>query len=55
MTESSQVIEEKIQMAKGMQEPMKLHEELGLNPDKVAFYDALADEREDDEDADAVS
>ncbi len=33
MIESSQVIEEMIQMAKDMQEAMKRHEELGLNPD----------------------
>ena len=34
MIESSQVIEEMIQMAKDMQEAMKRHEELGLNPDE---------------------
>ncbi|MES2922293.1 MAG: type I restriction enzyme endonuclease domain-containing protein [Verrucomicrobiota bacterium] len=32
MTESSQMIEEMIQMAKDMQKAMKRHEELGLNP-----------------------
>jgi len=46
MIESSQVIEEMIQMAKDMQEAMKRHEELGLNPDEEAFYDALADRPE---------
>ena len=46
MIESSQVIEEMIQMAKDMQEAMKRHEALGLNPDEVAFYDALADRSE---------
>ncbi|MES2924756.1 MAG: type I restriction enzyme endonuclease domain-containing protein [Verrucomicrobiota bacterium] len=35
-----------IQMAKDMQEAMKRHEELGLNPEEEAFYDALADRRE---------
>jgi len=43
MIESSQVIAEMIQMAKDMQEAMKRHEELGLNPDEEAFYDALAE------------
>ena len=46
LIESSQVIEEMIQMAKDMQEAMKRHEELGLNPDEEAFYDALADRPE---------
>jgi type I restriction enzyme R subunit len=46
MIESSQVIAEMIQMAKDMQEAMKRHEELGLNPDEEAFYDALADRPE---------
>ncbi len=41
-----QVIEEMIQMAKDMQEAMKRHEELGLNPDEEAFYDALAERPE---------
>lgn len=40
--ETAQVIEELIQMAKEFQEALKRHEELGLNPDEVAFYDALA-------------
>jgi type I restriction enzyme R subunit len=31
-----------IQMAKDFKEPLKRDEELGLNPDEVAFYDALA-------------
>lgn len=46
MIESSQVIAEMIQMAKDMQAAMKRHEELGLNPDEEAFYDALADRPE---------
>ncbi len=46
MIESSQVIEEMIQMAKDMQAAMKRHEELGLNLDEEAFYDALADRPE---------
>ncbi len=33
-------------MAKDMQETMKRHEALGLNPDEEAFYDALADRLE---------
>lgn len=40
--ETAQVIEELIQMAKDFQGAMKRHEDLGLNPDEVAFYDALA-------------
>lgn len=40
--ETAQVIEELIQIAKDFQEAMKRHETLGLNPDEVAFYDALA-------------
>jgi len=31
-----------IQMAKDFQDSMKRHEDLGLNQDEVAFYDALA-------------
>ena len=46
MIESSQVIAEMIEMAKDMQEAMQRHEELGLNPDEEAFYDALADRPE---------
>jgi type I restriction enzyme R subunit len=37
LSESSQLIEEMIQMAKDMQEVMKRHEELGLNPDEEAW------------------
>ena len=33
-------------MAKDMQEAMKRHEALGLNPDEEALYDALADRPE---------
>lgn len=40
--ETAQVIEELIQMAKDFKEAMKRDEALGLNPDEVAFYDALA-------------
>lgn len=40
--ETAQVIEELIQMAKEFKEAMKRDEALGLNPDEVAFYDALA-------------
>ena len=40
--EAAQVIEELIQMAKDFQTALKRDEELGLNPDEVAFYDALA-------------
>lgn len=40
--ETAQVIEELIQMAKDFQETLKREDELGLNPDEVAFYDALA-------------
>lgn len=40
--ETAQVIEELIQMAKDYQEALKKEEELGLSPDEVAFYTALA-------------
>ena len=40
--ETAQVIEELIQMAKDFQAAMKRDEELGLSPDEIAFYDALA-------------
>jgi type I restriction enzyme R subunit len=40
--ETAQVIEELINMAKDFQEAMKREESLGLNPDELAFYDALA-------------
>ena len=40
--ETAQVIEELIQMAKDFQQALKRDEELGLNSDEVAFYDALA-------------
>ena len=40
--ETAQVIEELIQMAKDFQEAIRRDEELGLNPDEVAFYHALA-------------
>ena len=46
MIESSQVIAEMIVMAKDMQAAMKRQEELGLNPDEEAFYDALAERPE---------
>jgi len=40
--ETAQVIEELIQMAKEFQDEMVREAELGLNPDEIAFYDALA-------------
>ncbi|MDG4866441.1 type I restriction endonuclease subunit R [Guyparkeria sp. 1SP6A2] len=40
--ETAQVIEELIAMAKQFQEELERDEALGLNPDEVAFYDALA-------------
>lgn len=40
--ETAQVIEELIQMAKDFQAALQREGELGLNPDEVAFYDALA-------------
>lgn len=40
--ETAQVIEELIQMAKEFQQEMMREAELGLNPDEIAFYDALA-------------
>jgi len=40
--ETAQVIEELIQMAKDFQDALQREAELGLNPDEVAFYDALA-------------
>lgn len=40
--ETAQVIEELIQMAKDFQSAMKRHDDLGLNEDELAFYDALA-------------
>ncbi|HCA5050724.1 TPA: type I restriction endonuclease subunit R [Acinetobacter baumannii] len=40
--ETSQVIEELIQMAKEFQAEMARESTLGLNPDEIAFYDALA-------------
>lgn len=40
--ETAQVIEELISMAKDFQAGLKRDEALGLNPDELAFYDALA-------------
>lgn len=40
--ETSQVIEELIQMAKEFQAEIQREAALGLNPDEIAFYDALA-------------
>ncbi|CAN7214422.1 type I restriction endonuclease subunit R [Paenibacillus sp. LjRoot153] len=40
--ETAQVIEELIQMAKDFQSEMTREADLGLKPDEVAFYDALA-------------
>jgi type I restriction enzyme R subunit len=44
--ETAQVIEELIAMAKDFQEGLKRNKELGLSPDEVAFYDALAERPE---------
>lgn len=44
--ETAQVIEELIQMARDFQEAMNRHEDLGLNEDEIAFYDALAEKPE---------
>ncbi|HFT8963828.1 TPA: type I restriction endonuclease subunit R [Escherichia coli] len=41
--ETAQVIEELIQMAKAFQEAMARDDVLGLTPDEIAFYDALAE------------
>jgi type I restriction enzyme R subunit len=43
LIETAQVIEELITIAKEMQEAKSKGEELGLNEDESAFYDALAD------------
>lgn len=40
--ETAQVIEELIQMAKDFQEVLEREAALGLSPDEIAFYDALA-------------
>ena len=40
--ETAQVIEELIAMAKQFKAEMEREQELGLNPDEIAFYDALA-------------
>jgi len=40
--EAAQVVEELIAMAKQFQEDLAREAELGLNPDEIAFYDALA-------------
>jgi type I restriction enzyme, R subunit len=41
--ETKEVIEELIAMAKDLQAAIKRHESLGLSPDEIAFYDALAE------------
>ncbi len=41
--ETKEVIEELIAMAKDLQAAIKRHESLGLTPDEIAFYDALAE------------
>ena len=43
MIETAQVIEELINLAKEMRNAQNKGEELGLNDDEAAFYDALAD------------
>lgn len=40
------MIEELIAMAKDLQKAMQCDEELGLGPDEIAFYDALAERPE---------
>lgn len=40
--ETAQVIEELIAMAKQFQQELERDAALGLNPDEIAFYDALA-------------
>lgn len=44
--ETAQVIEELIQMAKDFQDAMQRDDALGLSPDEIAFYDALAERPE---------
>ena len=44
--ETAKVIEELIAMAKDLQDAMQRDEELGLAPDEIAFYDALAERPE---------
>ena len=44
--ETAQVIEELVAMARDFQDALKRDEELGLLPDEVAFYDALAEKPE---------
>jgi type I restriction enzyme R subunit len=44
--EAAQVIEELIAMAKKFKEAANRDEQLGLNADELAFYDALADDEE---------
>lgn len=44
--ETAQVIEELIRMAQEFREAMDRNEALGLNPDEIAFYDALAERPE---------
>jgi type I restriction enzyme R subunit len=41
--ETAQVVEELIAMAKDIQQALRRDEEMGLNPDEIAFYDALAE------------
>jgi type I restriction enzyme R subunit len=44
--ETAQVIEELLQMAQDLTQAVNRNNELGLNPDEVAFYDALAERPE---------
>ena len=44
--ETAQVIEELLKMAGDFKDALSRNEELGLNPDEVAFYDALAERPE---------
>ena len=44
--ETAQVIEELLKMAGDFKDALSRNEELGLNPDEIAFYDALAERPE---------
>ncbi len=44
--ETAQVIEELLQMAGDFKDALSRNEELGLSPDEIAFYDALAERPE---------
>jgi type I restriction enzyme, R subunit len=46
---TAQVIERLIELAKELREARHRHQELGLSPEEIAFYDALAGTAEDTE------